>query len=43
VERVIAGNPQAAEALAVSQEFAAAAIAGVSNQQGAGRLMSAIY
>jgi hypothetical protein len=43
VTRVIAGNPQAAEALAVSQEFAAAAIAGVSNQQGAGRLMSAIY
>ena len=43
VERVIAGNPKAAEALAVSQKLTASNVAGVSNQQGATRIKAAIY
>ena len=43
VERVIAGNPSAAEALSVSQTLGASNVIGVANSQGATRLRSVIY
>ena len=43
VERVIAGNPDTAEALAKSQDFTASNIVGVVNQQGATRLRAVVY
>jgi hypothetical protein len=43
VERVIAGNPHAAEALSVSQTLGASAVIGVANSQGATHLRSVIY
>ena len=43
VERVIAGNPEAAESLSVSQILGASAVVGVANSQGATHLRSVIY
>ena len=43
VERVIAGNPDAAETLSVSHTIGASAVVGVANSQGATHLRSVIY
>jgi glycine reductase len=43
VERVIAGNPDAAETLSDSHTLMASAVVGVANSQGATRLRSVIY
>ena len=42
-ERVLAGSPQAAEALSAPQEIGAASVLGVVNQQGASRLRAVVY
>jgi glycine reductase len=43
VERAIAGNPEAATALAAPQRLDAARLCGITNQQGASRLRSFVY
>ncbi len=42
-ERVLAGSPEAAEALGAPQELGAASVLGVVNQQGASRLRAVVY
>lgn len=43
VDRIIAGSPEAARALAALQEITAGNVCGVTNQQGASRLRSVVY
>ena len=43
VDRIIAGSPEAAKALAALQEITAGNVCGVTNQQGASRLRSVVY
>ncbi len=43
VERAVSGNPDLAEALALSQDVSAYGIVGIANQQGATRLGAAVY